>query len=148
MDWFKGKKDSMENEIRGMDVEPDPTPKPTKNDVPVYAGARTHFMPVNDARTSGNRVIVPNSKDDIVMAKTGGPFDLAFKDMNKKLDTLVNVFAEGVQLIAGTTAQGDSAIVRAVISTGGQKTGPSIISAGTDPITDFRLKAQRAIEAR
>lgn len=102
---------------------------------------------VNDARANGKNIIVPNSKDDVVMAKNGGPFDKAFKEMNHKLEILTAVFSEGVQLIANTNASGSNSIVQAVVATGGNKSSHPVIINGSDPIHNFRTRAQIAIES-
>lgn len=101
---------------------------------------------VNDARVNGKNVIVPNSQDDVIMAKNGGPFDKAFKEMNYKLEVLASVFAEGVQVIANTSAAGSSNIVQAVAASGGNKTAPVIVN-NVDPIHSFRTRAQIAIQS-
>jgi hypothetical protein len=105
---------------------------------------RSNLQPVNvgDARISNNKLVIPSSDDDVVMAKNGGPFDKAFKEMNEKFDTLISVFAQGTQLIANTTIQGSASVAQAVSTSSGKS---SIIVGGNDPIADFRLRANKSV---
>lgn len=77
------------------------------------------------------------------MAKNGGPFDSAFKEMNSKLNELLIVFAQGSQLIANSTIQGSSNVVQAVVSTGGNQT--PIVIGNNDPIAEFRERANKTL---
>lgn len=142
--------------IFGEDEEPSkqlekgkekPASKPIeKNPVLAENKSTTRWdMPqrVNDGIISKNKVVIPSSSDDVVMAKNGGPFDLAFKEMNNKLDSLLVVFAQGTQLIANSTIQGSSSVVQAVVSTG-SKQAPVMIG-GSDPIADFRERANKSV---
>lgn len=98
---------------------------------------------VQDGLLTNNKLIIPSTADDVVMAKNGGPFDLAFKEMNARLDNLMLVFAQGSQLIANSTIQGSSNVVQAVVSTGGKQA--PIILGGNDPIADFRERANKSV---
>lgn len=104
---------------------------------------RLKVQKVEDGIITKNKVVVPSSSDDVVMAKNGGPFDLAFREMNAKLDQLSVIFAQGTQLIANSTMQGSSSVVQAVVSTGG-KQAPVMIG-GSDPIADFRQRANKSV---
>ena len=90
---------------------------------------------VNDAT-----IIQPDSKDQILMAKTGGPFDLAMKQMNRmmneKFDELINIAAANVQ----ATMSGSKAIVQTVASTAGSNKGSAPMPSfnGSDPIRAMR----------
>jgi len=103
------------------------------------------YMPqkIGDGIMTKNKLIVPSTKDDVVAAQNGGPFDLAFKDMNAKLEQLLVIFAQGTQLIANSTMQGSSNVVQAVISTGGKQT--PVMIGGDDPIADFRQRANKSV---
>lgn len=105
---------------------------------------RSNLQPVKvgDARLSNNKVVIPSSDDDVVMAKRGGPFDEAFKEMNEKLDALISVFAQGTQLIANTTIQGSASVAQAVVASSGKS---PVIVGGNDPIADFRLRANKSV---
>jgi len=105
---------------------------------------RSNLQPVKvgDARLSNNKVVIPSSDDDVVMAKRGGPFDEAFKQMNDKLDSLILVFAQGTQLIANTTIQGSASVAQAVVTSSGKS---PIVIGGSDPIADFRLRANKSV---
>lgn len=139
-DWLTGEKKAAEQQIRDNTQNPDFKP---------YSGQR-YDLPVKqvqDARVNGKNLIVPSNQDDVIMAKTNGPFDKAFKEMNHKLDVLTDVFSQGVELIASASVNGSSTIVQAVLASGaGSKQTPVIISR-TDPIHSFRNRAQRAIES-
>ena len=85
-------------------------------------------------------IIQPDSKDQILMAKSGGPFDLAMKQMNRmmneKLDELINVATANVQ----ATISGSKAVAQTVAATAGSRTGqgaPQMFN-GSDPIRTMR----------
>jgi hypothetical protein len=108
---------------------------------------------VNDAsimarQTASPTVIQPSNKDQIIAMQSGGPFDMALKDMTTKLNMLIEVFTEGVQLIASANMQGSSNIVQAVVATGksGAPTSSSSMGSSRDPIGEYRQRAQRAID--
>ena len=90
---------------------------------------------VNDAT-----IIQPDSKDQILMAKTGGPFDLAMKQMNRmmneKFDELINVAMANVQATIG----GSKAIVQTVAASAGSNKGSAPMPSfnGSDPIRAMR----------
>jgi hypothetical protein len=77
------------------------------------------------------------------MAKNGGPFDLAFREMNQKLENLLVIFAQGTELIANSTIQGSSSVVQAVVSTGGKQS--PVMIGGSNPIADFRERANKSV---
>ena len=85
-------------------------------------------------------IIQPDSKDQILMAKTGGPFDLAMKQMNRmmndKFDELINVSMANVQ----ATMSGSKAIVQTVAATAGSNKGGAAMPSfnGSDPIRAMR----------
>ena len=68
--------------------------------------------------------------------------------MTTKLNMLIEVFTEGVQLIASANMQGSSNIVQAVVATGksGAPTSSSSMGSSRDPIGEYRARAQRAID--
>lgn len=98
---------------------------------------------VQDGIITKNKVVIPSSSDDVVMAKNGGPFDLAFREMNQKLENLLVIFAQGTELIANSTIQGSSSVVQAVVSTGGKQS--PIMIGGSNPIADFRERANKSV---
>ena len=113
----------------------------------------TPDVPVNDAsimarQTNSPTVIQSSNKDQIIAMQSGGPFDMALKDMTTKLNMLIEVFTEGVQLIASSNMQGSSQIVQAVVATGksGSSTSSSSMGSSRDPIGEYRARAQRAID--
>ena len=143
--WATGKKDESSKQLEKGKEKPASRPIETN---PVFAENKSTTrwdMPqrVNDGIISKNRVVVPSTSDDVVMAKNGGPFDLAFKEMNEKLDQLLVVFAQGTQLIANSTMQGSNYVAQAVVSTG-SKQAPVMIG-GSDPIADFRERANKSV---
>lgn len=91
-------------------------------------------------------IVIPDKKDAHIFAKEDGPFNKNLKEMNNKMSALINVFAEGVQLIANTTNQGSSSIVQAVVATGSKSSSSTIAAGSIDPIGEYRLRAARAIE--
>ena len=74
------------------------------------------------------------------MAKTGGPFDLAMKQMNRmmneKFDELINVAMANVQATIG----GSKAIVQTVAASAGSNKGSAPMPSfnGSDPIRAMR----------
>lgn len=94
---------------------------------------------VNDAV-----IVEPHSKDQIIMGKKGGPFDDAFNTLNKKFDTLLQVFAQGMGTMAQTTIEGSQGIIQAVVATSGNSGATTM--GGSDPIRDLRMRSIRNIE--
>jgi hypothetical protein len=145
--WVTGETEKIEKSFEGENKSTEyNTPKQdgTKTQRPRRNPIRSNIPTKNvgDARLTNNNLIVPSSDDDIIMAKTGGPFDQAFKEMNEKLDALITVFAQGTQLIANTTIQGSASVAQAVASNSGKS---PIIIGGNDPIADFRLRANKSV---
>lgn len=96
-------------------------------------------------------IIEPHSKDQIVMAKENGPFDLVMKDMVKKFDEMMGLMGEGFGQMISATANGSNMVAGAVASTASAHRGgvnSNVTgSSGADPIRDFRDRARRAIES-
>lgn len=99
-------------------------------------------VPVQDAT-----IIQPNSKDQILMAKEGGPFDLAIKQMNQlmqnKLDSLIEIMVANVH----ATVEGSSAIVKTVASTSSNSGGNmgGMNNSSHDAIRSMRNQVNSAI---
>lgn len=84
------------------------------------------------------------------------PNQTAFSDahkemekMNKQFKEFSIILQEGVAIITSATAQGSNNITEAIIATSGKKgnsAAPTVVQSGVDPIQQFRLRAQRAIE--
>jgi len=151
-DWATGKEEDLSKELEkekpsSKPTQPNTESKPTQpNTVQPELKSTTRWdMPqhVQDGIITKNKVVVPSSSDDVIMAKNGGPFDLAFREMNAKLDSLLVVFAQGTQLIANSTIQGSSNVVQAVVSTGGKES--PVMIGGSDPIADFRQRANKSV---
>jgi hypothetical protein len=130
-----------------------PAPAVPVNDASIMAKPSAITVPVNDAsimarQTNSPTVIQPSNKDQIIAMQSGGPFDMALKDMTTKLNMLIEVFTEGVQIIASANMQGSSQIVQAVVATGktAAPTSSSSIGSSRDPIGEYRIRAQRAID--
>ena len=143
--WIFGEEEEPSKQLEKGKEKPAPKPIET-NPVLAQNKSTTRWdMPqtVGDGIITKNKVVVPSSSDDVVMAKNGGPFDLAFKEMNEKLDQLLVVFAQGTQLIANSTMQGSNYVAQAVVSTG-SKQAPVMIG-GSDPIADFRERANKSV---
>jgi hypothetical protein len=159
-DWATGKEEDLAKKLaeRNKKQESKQEPKQESKQEPkqepkldaheIHAQQRRmsgSYMPqkIGDGIMTKNKLIVPSTKDDVVAAQNGGPFDLAFKDMNAKLEQLLVIFAQGTQLIANSTMQGSSNVVQAVISTGGKQT--PVMIGGDDPIADFRQRANKSV---
>jgi hypothetical protein len=143
--WVTGEKEDVSKELEKDTKKPEPKPIET-NPVLVEQKRTTRWdMPqkVGDGIITKNKVVVPSSSDDVVMAKNGGPFDLAFREMNQKLENLLVIFAQGTELIANSTIQGSSSVVQAVVSTGGKQS--PIMIGGSNPIADFRERANKSV---
>lgn len=69
------------------------------------------------------------------------------RELNKKFDVLLGTFMEGFNLMTSATVQGSQNVTQAVLATGGssKSSGNSIVTT-SDPINQFRVRAQRAIE--
>jgi hypothetical protein len=144
-DWATGKEEDLSKELKSDDKKPESNPTQPNPVHPELKSTTRWDMPqrINDGIISKNKVVIPSTSDDVVMAKNGGPFDLAFREMNNKLDSLLVVFAQGTQLIANSTIQGSSSVVQAVVSTGGKQA--PIVLGGSDPIADFRERANKSV---
>jgi hypothetical protein len=142
--WFTGEKEKLDENIEKGKKPVEYNPVADTKTTPTQNSTTRWDMPqkVGDARISNNKLVIPSSDDDVVMAKNGGPFDKAFKEMNEKFDTLISVFAQGTQLIANTTIQGSASVAQAVSTSSGKS---SIIVGGNDPIADFRLRANKSV---
>ena len=110
----------------------------TSNIIPSNA-TKENTEKVNVVRPHDATIIQPDSKDQILMAKTGGPFDLAMKQMNRmmneKLDELINVAMANVQ----ATMSGSKTVAQTIAATAGNKSSPSMPSFnGPDPIRAMR----------
>lgn len=91
---------------------------------------------VNDAV-----IVEPHSKDQILMGKAGGPFDMALKDMVKKLDEEMDVLRQGFDLLIQATLQGSGTVAQAVVATASSQSSGS----GRTPGHDFRQHAKNMI---
>jgi hypothetical protein len=142
--WFTGEKEKLDENIEKGKKPVEYNPVADTKTTPTQNSTTRWDMPqkVGDARISNNKLVIPSSDDDVVMAKNGGPFDKAFKEMNEKFDTLISVFAQGTQLIANTTIQGSASVAQAVSTSSGKS---PIIVGGNDPIADFRLRANKSV---
>ena len=155
-DWATGKEEDLAKKLAErnkkqeskQESKQEPKQEPKLDAHEIHAQQRRmsgSYMPqkIGDGIMTKNKLIVPSTKDDVVAAQNGGPFDLAFKDMNAKLEQLLVIFAQGTQLIANSTMQGSSNVVQAVISTGGKQT--PVMIGGDDPIADFRQRANKSV---
>jgi len=142
--WFTGEKEKLDENLEKGKKPVEYNPVANAKNFPSQNSTTRWDMPqkVNDARVSNSKVVIPSSSDDVVMAKRGGPFDEAFKEMNEKLDALISVFAQGTQLIANTTIQGSASVAQAVAANSGKQ---PIILGGSDPIADFRERANKSV---
>jgi hypothetical protein len=142
--WFTGEKEKLDENIEKGTRPVEYNPIANTKTSPAQSNTTRWNMPqkVNDARVSNNKVVIPSSDDDVVMAKRGGPFDEAFKEMNEKLDVLISVFAQGTQLIANTTIQGSASVANAVAASSGKT---PVVLGGSDPIADFRERANKSV---
>jgi hypothetical protein len=92
-------------------------------------------------------IVIPDKKDSHLFAKGGGPFDLALKDVNKKVDTIIAVLSEGFSGLASITAQSGGAVAQAVVaSAGASKQTPVTVIGGSNPIQRHRINTGRHIE--
>jgi len=102
--------------------------------------AKNNISNITSVKTQDATIIQPDSKDQILMAKTGGPFDLAMKQMNKIMNErfleLINIATENVH----ATINGSKLVAQTVASTAGTKgTTPNITSSNfNDPIRTMR----------
>lgn len=85
-------------------------------------------------------VVQPHSKDQILMAKNGGPFDLALKKMIEKMDEEIQILSHGFTILAEATLMGSNNVTNAVVATAGAgSTGAH--QSNRNPGADFRAKA-------
>ena len=103
---------------------------------------------INDGAITNGKLVQPSSKDQVIAMQTGGPFDLALKDMVKKLDMVTQAVVNQGMLISQVTMAGSQMVTQAVQSSGkgSSSPAPSGISTPRDPIGDYRIRAQRAID--
>ena len=90
-------------------------------------------------------VVQPHSKDQILMAKTGGPFDMAMKRMIEKLDEEIQILQDGFTMLIQATTSGSTQVAQTVAATASVKSNTSSIGGGRNPVGDFRTKANERI---
>jgi hypothetical protein len=95
---------------------------------------RSELKHVNDAV-----VVQPHSKDQILMAKNGGPFDLALKSMIEKLEEEKEILLNGFDMMISAIMSGSGQVAQTVAATAGTKSGGS--SGSRNPANDFRTRA-------
>jgi hypothetical protein len=118
------------DQIRAKDSE---TSKSLDSDVmKIVKQIRPDTKKVQDAI-----VVEPHSKDQVLMAKTGGPVDLALKSMISKMDEEIELLRNGFTMLVNATTAGSSAVVQTVAATAGSKE-TNHISGGRSPVTDYR----------
>lgn len=101
----------------------------------------SNIQPIND----GVVMVQPNRQDQgVVFGKENGPFSLSNKETMKKLDTLTQVFAEGVSLIMQASVQGSQQIVGAIASTN-KGASQATTGGGMDNIGAYRDRVARAL---
>lgn len=70
--------------------------------------------------------------------------------LNKKMEDFSNALMNGMSLLSETSMRGSATITEAIIATSGNKGGSApnttVIQSGADPIQQYRIRAQRAIE--
>ena len=86
-------------------------------------------------------IVEPHSKDQIIMGKNGGPFDMALQDMVKKIDEEMDVLRQGFDLLIQATLQGSGTVAQAVVATASTQSSGS----GRTPGHDFRQHAKNMI---
>jgi hypothetical protein len=96
---------------------------------------KNNIEPVDDAI-----IVQPHSKDQILMGKTGGPFDLALKRMIEKIEDEQKILAEGFAMLVDATLSGAGQVSQTVAATAGASSSGSI-SSNRNPVADFRSKA-------
>jgi len=110
----------------------------TKN---TFIPPRTDVIPIKDGIVS----VSPDKHDQgVVFGKENGPFSLSNKETMKKLDTLTQVFAEGVSLIMQASVQGSQQIVGAIASTS-KGASQATTGGGMDNVGAYRDRVARAL---
>jgi len=105
------------------------------------------FQEVRKTKVQDAEIIIPDKKDSHLFAKGGGPFDVALKDVNKKVDMIISVLSDGFSGLAQITAQSGGAVAQAVVaSAGSSKTAPATIIGGSNAIQRHRINTGRHIE--
>jgi hypothetical protein len=92
---------------------------------------------VKDASIQGGIVVEPHSKDQILMAKSGGVFDLALKDLIGKMEEEIQLLREGFTMLANATMTGSGHVANAVIATANTSSTPNAVG-GSNPIHNLR----------
>jgi len=106
----------------------------------------THHNSTLKTKVDDAIIVEPHSKDQILMGKTGGPIDLALKEMNRKFDDLLESFQEGFGAMVQASMGGSQMVSNAVMSSAGSgnSKGPTT-GSGSDPIKDMRDRARQSI---
>lgn len=98
------------------------------------AARRASLQPtkVNDAV-----IVQPHNKDQILMTKSGGVFDLALKDLIGKMEEEIQLLHEGFSMLASATMAGSGQVTNAIIATANSASTPNAVG-GSNRIHDLR----------
>jgi hypothetical protein len=92
-------------------------------------------------------IIIPDKKDSHIFAKGGGPFDKSLKEMNMKLQMVIELLGDGFGTLISTTSDSGEAVASAVIaSAGSSRQSSSPVYGGSNPIRQHRINTGRHIE--
>lgn len=83
-------------------------------------------------------IVQPHSKDQVLAAKTGGPVDMALKNMVAKLEEEIELMREGFSMLIAATTNSGQTVASAVIASNTAPT-PST-TGGSNNIEDMRRK--------
>jgi hypothetical protein len=119
---------------------PTPTPAPPTQHTAPTTTTSPNVSPVS-------KIVEPISEvNEISLIKTSEQIET----LNKKFDQWISLMEQGFITVAGASVQGSNQITNAVLATAnsgnsGSASGPVIVNT-QDPITQYRIRAQRAIE--
>jgi hypothetical protein len=113
---------------------PTPTPPPTNTVQPQ----------ANNQQKISDSIYKVNEQETQTMLTT----NKEIQELNNKFDQWISLLGDGFSVLTSATVQGSQSVTQAIISTSGQGSpaSPSYVGPSVDPINQFRVRAQRAIE--
>lgn len=102
----------------------------------------------SSTKIEDGEIVIPDKKDSHIFAKGGGPFDKSLKEMNMKLQMVIELLGDGFGTLISTTSDSGEAVASAVIASAGssRQSSSTPVYGGSNPIRQHRINTGRHIE--
>lgn len=106
------------------------------------------FNKKKSTKIEDGEIVIPDKKDSHIFAKGGGPFDKSLKEMNEKLQMVIELLGDGFGTLISTTSDSGEAVASAVIASAGssRQSSSTPVYGGSNPIRQHRINTGRHIE--